>query len=461
MLPGDWEKKLVDLNVRPLTDEQIRWADYVFISAMVVQKNSVNDVVARCRRMGTRVVAGGPLLTTEHESFTGIDHFVLGEAENILPALISDLINGCARRIYSSCERPDMNGTPVPLWSLINMEDYTTMNLQYSRGCPFDCEFCDIVFLNGHKPRTKSKSQILDELDALYNGGWRGPVFIVDDNFIGNKKKLKQEILPAIIGWMEEKKYPFSFTTEASINLSDDNELMGMMVKAGFVRVFIGIESPNEESLAECNKVQNKNRDLVAAVKRMQNRGLEVMGGFIIGFDNDSPSIFKAQINFIQKSGIVTAMVGLLNAPRGTRLYQRLKNEKRLVETFSGDNTDLSLNFIPVMDKDTLINGYMQVLNTIYSPKQYYDRVKAFLKEYRPPKRKLVSNLKAYQVFGGINVLWTLGFKEKGRRQYWRFLLSNLLNNPRSLPLSIELAVYGHHFRKITQAYQNPAQISK
>ena len=340
------------------------------------------------------------------------------------------------------------------LWSLINMNDYTTMNLQYSRGCPFDCEFCDIVFLDGHIPRTKSASQIIDELVALHTNGWRGPVFIVDDNFIGNKKKLKQEILPAIIGWMGKNKNPFSFTTEASINLSDDNELMGMMVRAGFVRIFIGIESPNTESLDECNKVQNKNRDLVAAVKRIQNQGLEVMGGFIVGFDNDSPSIFKAQIDFVQKSGIVTAMVGLLNAPRGTRLYQRLKKENRLLETFSGDNTDLSLNFIPRMDKDTLMKGYIEVLNSIYSPKQYYDRVKLFIKEYRPPKRKLVSNLKFYQVFGGINILLTMGFKEKGRWQYWRFLFTTLFKNPNSMPLSIELAVYGHHFRKVTQEYQ-------
>ena len=454
MLPMDWEKKLVDLNVHTLTDEQIKWADYVFISAMVVQKDSAEDVVTRCHAAGIRVVAGGPLFTTEQEDFIYIDHMVLGEAEGILPSLVADLTNGCAKHIYSSEERPDLSATPVPLWSLINMNDYTTMNLQYSRGCPFDCEFCDIVFLDGHIPRTKSASQIIDELVALHTNGWRGPVFIVDDNFIGNKKKLKQEILPAIIGWMGKNKNPFSFTTEASINLSDDNELMGMMVRAGFVRIFIGIESPNTESLDECNKVQNKNRDLVAAVKRIQNQGLEVMGGFIVGFDNDSPSIFKAQIDFVQKSGIVTAMVGLLNAPRGTRLYQRLKKENRLLETFSGDNTDLSLNFIPRMDKDTLMKGYIEVLNSIYSPKQYYDRVKLFLKEYRPPKRKLVSNLKFYQVFGGINILLTMGFKEKGRRQYWKFLLTTLFKDPHSMPLSIELAVYGHHFRKVTQEYQ-------
>ncbi|GAI58909.1 unnamed protein product, partial [marine sediment metagenome] len=240
-------------------------------------------------------------------------------------------------------ERPDISKTPIPLWSLINMKKYSSMNVQYSRGCPFNCEFCDIIVLNGHKPRTKDKDQVLAELEALYSQGWKGGVFIVDDNFIGNKKKLKAEILPAIVEWAKERKYPFAFNTEASINLADDEELMQLMVKAGFGTVFVGIETPNEESLAECNKFTNINRDLVASVKKIQNHGLEVQGGFIVGFDSDPLSIFRSQINFIQKSGIVTAMVGLLNAPQGTQLYQRLKKENRLLKGFSGDNTDCSL----------------------------------------------------------------------------------------------------------------------
>lgn len=451
MLPEQWEKKLVDLNVHPLTDAQIKWADYVFISAMVVQKESAKEIADRCKELGVKVVAGGPLFTTEYEGFKGIDHFLLGEAEDALTDLIAGLEGSRAKSIYASNGHPDIGRTPVPLWSLIRMEDYTTMSLQYSRGCPFDCEFCDIVFLNGHIPRTKSRSQILAELGAFYDAGWRGPVFIVDDNFIGNKKKLKEEILPALISWMDMNKHPFTFTTETSINLSDDPELMELMVRAGFVRVFIGIESPSEKSLAECHKVQNKNRDLVEAVKTIQKRGLEVMGGFILGFDSDTPSIFKSQINFIQNCGIVTAMVGLLNAPRGTRLYQRLKKEKRLLEAFSGNNTDFSLNFIPRMDADTLIKGYMHVLNTIYSPKHFYDRVKTFLKEYRPSGRKAVSHVKFYQILGGLNIVWMLGVRDKDRWQYWKFFLSNMLQNPGSVPISIEMAVYGYHFRKVTE----------
>lgn len=451
MLPGEWEKKLVDLNVRPLTDEQIKWADYVFISAMVVQKSSAGDLVSRCRRLGARIVAGGPLYTTEYEEFPDIDHFVLGEAESTMPELVSDIKKGSLNRLYKAAEFPDIRHTPVPLWSLVRMKDYTSMNIQYSRGCPFDCEFCDIVVLNGRLPRTKSKSQVLAELDALYFSGWRDPVFIVDDNFIGNRKKLKQEILPTIISWQRKNHNPFTFFTETSINLSDDEELMDLMVEAGFNAVFIGIESPREESLEECHKLQNTDRDLIASVKRIQKRGMQVMGGFIIGFDSDPLSIFKAQINFIQKSGIVTAMVGLLNAPRGTRLYRRLNEQNRLATAFSGDNMDYSLNFIPKMDRNTLINGYKLVLDTIYSPKHFYERARTFLKEYRLPSGKQVGKVQPYKIVGGINIMWTLGIKEKGRWQYWKFLFSSFFRNPRSVPISIELAAYGYHFRKVAQ----------
>jgi radical SAM superfamily enzyme YgiQ (UPF0313 family) len=388
-----------------------------------------------------------------YEEFEGVEHFVLGEAEVTLPLFLADLAQGRAQHMYASNERPDITKTPIPMWSLINMKKYSSMNVQYSRGCPFNCEFCDIIVLNGHKPRTKDKAQLLAELDALYSQGWRNTVFIVDDNFIGNKKKLKAEILPAIIKWRQERKYPFSLLTEASINLADDEELMQLMVKAGFNRVFIGIETPNEESLAECNKLQNKNRDLAASVKKLQNYGLEVQGGFIVGFDNDPLSIFKSQINFIQRTGIVTAMVGLLNAPRGTRLYQRLKQENRLLKGISGDNTDCSLNFIPKMDYEILINGYKSILNTIYSPKHYYERVKIFLKEYKPQKRPRVSQLQFYHIRALIKSMWILGVKEKERQYYWKLFASTLLRHPRFFPLSITLAVYGFHFRKVVEKY--------
>lgn len=453
MLPNEWQKKLVDMTVTSLTDEDLKWADYVFISAMVVQKNSVKEVIARGKEFNAKIVAGGPLFTTGHEEFKGVDHFVLGEAEITLPLFLEDLAKGSAQHIYASNQRPCITKTPIPLWSLINMKKYASMNIQYSRGCPHNCEFCDIVLLNGRKPRTKDKDQLLAELEALYTQGWQGPVFVVDDNFISNKRKLKTEILPAIIEWMGEKKYPFSLFTEASINLADDEKLMRLMVEAGFGRVFVGIETPNEESLAECNKLTNKNRDLVASVKKIQNYGLEVQGGFIVGFDSDPLSIFKSQISFIQRSGIVTAMVGLLNAPRGTRLHQRLKKENRLLKGFSGDNTDFSINFVPKMNYETLINGYKHILDTIYSPKQFYERVKTFLEEFKPQESKRGNQFQFSYIKVAIKAIWVLGISGKGRRYYWRFFVSTLLRYPRSFPLSMSLAVYGFHFRKVIEKY--------
>ncbi|MFC2070495.1 B12-binding domain-containing radical SAM protein [Chloroflexota bacterium] len=455
MLPEDWEKKLIDMNVNALSDEDIKWADYLFISAMAVQRDSVEDVIARCRKLGTKTVAGGPLFTTGYDEFEGIDYFVLGEAEVSLAPFLEDLANGNLKHLYTCEERPDIDKTPVPLWSLIDINKYSSMNLQYSRGCPFDCEFCDIIILNGHKPRTKSKEQIYSELDAIYNRGWRGGVFVVDDNFIGNKKKLKAEILPAIIEWSKEKKYPFAYYTEASINLADDEELMQMMAEGGFDRVFIGIETTNEESLAECNKQQNKDRDMAESVKKMQNHGFEVQGGFIVGFDNDPVSIFRSQINFIQRSGIVTAMVGLLNAPRGTRLYQRMKKENRLLEGFSGNNTDININFIPKMNYETLINGYKHILDTIYAPRQYYERVWSFIKEYKPPKLDRVPNIQLYLFEGFFKSIWFLGIRGKGRRYYWKLILSTLFKYPRAFPLSISLSVFGFHFRKVAERLSN------
>jgi radical SAM superfamily enzyme YgiQ (UPF0313 family) len=449
MLPEEWRKKLVDMNVTKLTDSDIEWADYVFISAMEVQKESVKEVMVRCKKLGTKTVAGGPLFTTGHEQFEGIDYFVLGEAEVNLQSFLKDLQEGRARHIYDSDEHPDISLTPIPLWSLINMKQYSSMNLQYSRGCPYDCEFCDIIILNGHAPRTKGKEQLISELDALYEQGWHGTLFIVDDNFIGNKKKLKAEILPALIEWRESKKYPFAMNTEASINLVDDEELVGLMVAAGFDVVFIGIETPNEESLIECTKTQNQNRDLVASINKLQGLGLEIQGGFIIGFDNDPESIFQTQIDFIQRSGIVSAMVGLLNVPPATRLHKRLEKENRLLKSFTGNNTDFSLNFVPKMNYDTLINGYKHVLDTIYSPRQYYERIETFLRIYKPPKT-IVGKIQLHQIQALFRSIWFLGIRGKGKRHYWKLFISYLLDSPQKFARFITLAVYGYHFRKVT-----------
>lgn len=453
MLSEDWEKRLIDMNVRNLSDKDLKWADLVFISAMSVQKESVREVIARCKGIGVKTVAGGPLFTSCYDDFEDVDHLILNEAEITLPLFLEDLRNECAKRIYTSNNKwADVRNTPVPQWSLLNMKKYATMNIQYSRGCPFNCEFCDITMLYGHAPRTKTKEQVIAELEAIYLQGWRGGVFFVDDNFIGNKKKLKEEILPAIIEWMGKKRYPFSFSTQVSINLSDDEELMRLMAQAGYDTVFIGIETPNEESLTECSKTQNKRRDLVACVKRIQKFGLEVQGGFIVGFDNDPPSIFQSQIKFIQESGIATAMVGLLNALRGTRLYHRLKKENRLLKDITGDNTDCSINFIPKMHLETLIEGYKKILQKLYSPKHYYERVKTFLREYKPLQKRAF-HFKFMHLQAFLKSMLILGVIGKERFQYWKLLIWTMFKRPSLFPLSVTFAIYGFHFRRVFESH--------
>ncbi len=384
MLPSSWKKKVIDMNIAKLADEDIKWADMVFISAMIVQKESVRTVIKKVKEFGKPIVAGGPLFTTGWEEFIGdVDHLVLGEAEENLYKFLRDIATGNAKKIYQATDFPDIRTSVIPEWALVDKRFYSSMCVQISRGCPYSCEFCDIVRLNGRFPRTKTKNQIIGELEALYQWGWRGSVFFVDDNFIGNKSKMEKEILPAIIEWQEKRNFPFIFNTQVSIDLSAKPQMINMMIRAGINTLFIGIESPSKQSLEECNKHQNKNCDLVAAVKKLQNSGFIVQGGFIVGFDNDEPSIFQNQIDFIQKSGIVMAMVGLLNALPKTKLYQRLKEAGRLVEESSGNNTSEEINFIPKMDLSTLTEGYKKIMKTIYSPKVYYQRVKIFLREYK------------------------------------------------------------------------------
>ncbi len=448
MLPPEFEVKLVDMNVRPLRDRDLEWADYVFISAMSIQRDSAVEVISRCGSLGKKTVAGGPLFSAEFEDFETVDHLVLNEAEVTLGPFLEDLEAGRARRLYTSDKVPPMTAAPIPRWDLLDMGKYSGMGVQYSRGCPFDCEFCNISALYGHKVRTKTTDQTIAELESLYRSGWRGSVFFVDDNFIGNKRTLKRTLLPAIIEWMEKRKHPFYFNTEASIDLSDDPELMDLMARAGFTAVFVGIETPNEASLAECKKVQNKNRDLLACIKKIQARGLRVQGGFIVGFDSDPVSTFDSLITFIQNSGIVTAMVGLLNAPRGTRLHKRLTEEGRLLKKISGNNTDFTLNFIPKMDKQTLVDGYERVVKTIYSAGPYYDRVKSFLKEFDPPR-----NTRPRLRFSDLKSLFKsslrLGVVDRERWHYWKIVLWSLFRRPRMLPLTVTFAAYGFHFRKV------------
>jgi radical SAM superfamily enzyme YgiQ (UPF0313 family) len=446
MLPAGWEQRLVDLNVCKLTEQDLQWADMAFVSAMVVQRDAARSVIGRCRAAGVTVVAGGPLFSGEYQQFEDVDHFVLNEAELTLPQFLSDLKQGSAKHVYTSTEFADTRQTPVPLWNLLDLKSYATMAIQFSRGCPYNCDFCNVTVMLGHRPRLKSTTQIIAELDALYQVGWRESVFFVDDNLIGNKRVLKESLLPALIEWRKDKA-GMTFHTEASINLADDEELMQLMSRAGFDMVFIGIETSSEESLAECGKKHNKNRDLIEDVKRIQRHGIQVQGGFIIGFDSDTPSIFQRQIDFIQKSGIVTAMVGLLQAPIGTRLYQRLAGEGRLLGTFSGDNADGMTNIIPKMNLEVLHKGYETVIRSLYTPANYYARVKTFLMEYKPSKISVPLNFEHILAF--FRAVLRLGIVGKARLEYWKFFFWALFRRPRQFPLAITFAVYGYHFRRV------------
>ncbi len=448
MVPQEWQKKLIDLNVESLHDDDILWADLVFLSGMSVQYQSARNIIDRCKVLGKKIVAGGPLFTARYDEFDDVDYLVLNEAEITLQPFLNDLRDGKAKHIYTTKEWADVTETPIPLWELISFKHYAMMNIQYSRGCPYDCEFCDITVLYGRRPRTKSAAQLINEFESLYNAGWRGHVFLVDDNFIGNKGKVKREVLPALAGWMKKRKNVFSLSTEASLNLADDDELLHGMVEVGFVTVFIGIESPNAESLAECGKTTNRNRDMIASIKKLQHAGLQVQGGFIVGFDNDPKTIFDRLSAFIQESGIVTAMVGLLNAPRGTKLYNRLKLEGRLLQTMSGDNTDFSMNFIPKMNIETLVKGYREILEKIYSHKEYYARVRYFLNNYKPKNKKAYS-VKLNTLSALAKSIVLLGMLRKGRYQYWKLFVWSLFKHPRLFPDAITFAIYGFHFRSV------------
>ena len=450
MLPRDWELRLVDMNVEKLDDGDLAWADFVMVSAMSVQKRSVLDILHRCRRLGVRVVAGGPLFTSTPEDYMDlVDHLVLNEAELTLPPFLADLKEGRPQKIYRSEEFPELSLTPIPRWDLLRWDKYASLSLQFSRGCPFDCEFCDITALYGRKPRLKSAGQLLEELEAIFNLGWRGSVFLVDDNFIGHKGKIKKA-LPHLIHWMQAHSYPFNFITEASINLADDDELIELMVEANFDRVFIGLETPDEGSLAECSKLQNCGRDLVAAIRKLQAAGLQVLGGYIVGFDHDDRSIFSRQIKFIQESGVVTAMVGLLNAAPKTRLWERLRAENRLRLDMSGDNTDGSINFIPRMDMEKLIAGYRNIVQTIYNPRNFYQRVCRFLDQYQPRRRR---PRERGEIRSFLRSIFYLGVLGNGRSQwyFWKMLIKSLVRYPRLLPETMTLMAYGHHFRKVAK----------
>ncbi len=450
MLPQDWEIRVIDLNTDQAEKKDYDWADYVMISAMIIQKKSVCEILDKCRQYGKKVIAGGPLFNIVPEDYSAsIDHLVLGEAESSLPPLLADLEKGCPRRVYASDQFPALTTTPLPRWDLIDVGKYASLTVQFSRGCPHDCEFCDITALYGRTPRLKGQDQFIRELQAAYDTGWRGTVFVVDDNFIGNKREVKKT-LPKVIDWMKLRNYPFDFMTETTITLADDDELIRLMAEAGFDNVFIGFETPEEASLKECSKNHNCRRDMVASVKKLQNAGIQVMGGYIVGFDHDDESIFSKQIKFIQDSGVVTAMVSLLSVVPKTRLWQRLKNENRLDEDLIKENGTCDLNFTPVMNRAALLEGYREVVRTIYSPGPYYQRICKFLENYRPNRTRKIK-VDFTRIKALIRSVFLNGFLGNGITQwhYWKMLIKLLVRYRDAFPDAMSLMILGIHFRKI------------
>jgi radical SAM superfamily enzyme YgiQ (UPF0313 family) len=452
LLPRDCERRLVDLEVEQLKDSHIEWADMIFITGMLAQKKSLHEVVQRGKQRGKLIVLGGPYVTSTIEELPYADHIFQGEAETTLPQFFADLERGQAKRVYKAPERPPLSITPVPDFGLVNLKRYSNMSVQYSRGCPFSCEFCDIIEIYGRVPRTKSNQQMLAEFDALKQLGWRGPLFIVDDNFIGNKKNVRL-LLPDLIEWQKKNGYPFSLLTEASVNLADDDDLLVSMKEAGFRRVFLGIETPVEESLKEAQKSQNRG-NLLDSVRRIQSRGMEVMAGFIVGFDNDPDDIFERQIEFIRESAIPMAMVGMLNALPDTQLWKRLEKEGRLLGAdATGNNTIATVNFIPKMDVEKLVNGYQTIMRTIYKPSEYYRRALESLKRVPQdvPEAHQYHGFKAVKAF--LRIAFTLGVLDAERREFWRFFLKAAHEHHDRMTELLRHAAMAYHFRKLNESH--------
>lgn len=454
MFPEDYHLRVVDTNVEPLTDSHLEWADVAFLSAMVIQKHSFQEIARRCRKAGVPVVAGGPYPTSCFEDIENVDHFVLDEVEETFSTFLRDFENGCAQKIYRAPRRPPVTASPLPRYDLISLRPYRSMAIQFSRGCPFDCEFCDITKLYGRVPRTKANEQVLREMQSLYDLGWRGPVFLVDDNFIGNKRDAMR-LLPDVAAWQKAHNYPFRFYTEASVNLCEMDALMDAMTDAGFDMVFLGIETPNPKVLQIAHKNQNvKQGDenyLYNAVRKIQGKGLHVTAGFILGMDGDTEHAFDAQIEFIQKAGIPMAMVGLLTALKGTNLYHRLVAEGRLLEESDGNNVNIALNFVPQMNRETLIKGYLRVLSTLYDPtlKNYFERCWTQIQQVRP-KRNGFQGVGTAELKAFVRSLCRQMLSRQGPA-YVRFLARVASWDVRRLPDAVEMAIVGYHFQKLTQ----------
>ena len=456
LLPQQWEFKLVDANVEPLLFEHFEWADIVCIGGMLPQQQSMISIIDKAHQYGCSVVVGGPDPSSQPNMYQSADYLVQGEGEVTIPMFIQDLEKDCKSGEYKSVDRADMTKAVVPRFDLIRFQDYIQVGIQYSRGCPFNCEFCDIIELYGRKSRTKTQEQVIKELQTLYDLGHRGHIDFVDDNFIGNKKNVKK-VLPVIREWSKANNYPFYFSTESSINLADDENLLQMMKDVDFRFVFLGIETPEDEILKLTNKTININRPIVKAVNKISSYGMIVNGGFIIGFDNETDQTAESMIQCIQDSGICMAMVGKMYALPETQLTRRLQREGRLFEnssTLRDNNTALDqstsgLNFITSRPRLDVLKDYIQVIKYIYNPERYYERVRytsLILKPVNKYNPGIVRVLKNVKVF--LKVCIKVGFNKTTGWLYWKTLLTVISKNPRAIEATVNLSAMFIHFYK-------------
>lgn len=427
MCPGHWQLRVIDEAVEPVRDQDLAWADLIMVSAMEMQKEAVRDLLHRARDAGKRTVIGGPYASSHTDELAKLaDHVVAGEVEEDFAAIAAALEAGTAEPVYRLTAKPDVTQTPVPRYDLLKLQAYAAMSVQFSRGCPFQCEFCDIIVLYGRKPRTKPPAQLLGELDAMRAAGWEGEVFLVDDNFIGNHVRAK-ELCLQMKAWQERHGYPLSFYTEASVNLAGRQELIEAMVDANFQYVFLGIETPSAEALNETRKFQNLSGSLVDAVHTLLRGGLWVMGGFIVGFDTDDESIFQRQEDFIEQAAIPWAMVGMLQALRHTALHERMQKEHRLYpDSTSGNNLSMP-NFKTNLSRRSLVMGYCRLLDRLYSPSAYFQRALRSIELWHTRKPQTPPRLKpAFKLRGFLSGLWYGGVKSNYKALFWKSLFGLL-----------------------------------
>ncbi len=454
ILPQTWEFKLVDRNVRSITEAEWDWAEVVILSAMIVQRQDLLALIQEAKQRGKRVAVGGPYVTSvpDEALAAGTDYLILDEGEITLPMFVEAIQSGVPSGIFrANGEKPDVTTTPIPRFDLLELDAYDSMSIQFSRGCPFQCEFCDIIVLYGRKPRTKTPEQLLAELDRLYELGWRRAVFMVDDNFIGNKRNVKL-LLNALKPWMAEHQYPFTFKTEASVDLAQDEELMQLMVECNFNAVFLGIETPDAESLHLTKKFQNTRNSLVEAVNTINRKGLRVMAGFIMGFDGEQSGAGDRIIEFVEQTAIPDAMFGILQALPNTALWHRLEKEGRLLKTRMDGNQMSLMNFIPTRPVEEIAQEYINTFYTLYEPKCFLDRTYCHFLHMAPPPIKGKGGLPSWVDLKALAIIiWRQGIKRDTRWKFWHHLFSIIKRNPGVWTHYLTTCAHAEHFIEYRQ----------